>query len=120
MGTGQRILFFTGRESVRPKAPLGHKGLIPPVKGKWPEGPKGVGTLSAKLTEGIRTQQISKHSEISTAPTPKQEAASGFAVIYQKPACGMRCGSVQAKGIPLLRHVWRFDREKTEKKGQNR
>ena len=108
MGTGQRILFFTGRESVRPKAPLGHKG------------PKGVGTLSAKLTEGIRTQQISKHSEISTAPTPKQEAASGFAVIYQKPACGVRCGSVQAKGIPLLRHMWRFDREKTEKKGQNR
>ena len=47
----------------RLKAPLGHKGLIPPIRGKWPEGPKGVGTLSAKLTEGMRTSQISEHSE---------------------------------------------------------
>ena len=37
------------------KAPLGLKGPIPPIRGKWPVGPKGVGMLSAKLTEGIRT-----------------------------------------------------------------
>ena len=49
--------------SLVKKAPLGHKGPIPPIRGKWPEGPKGVGTLSAKLTEGMRTSQISEHSE---------------------------------------------------------
>ena len=51
---------FTGifGEFVCTKAPLGHKGPIPPVRGKWPEGPIGVGMLSAKLTEGIRTLQI--------------------------------------------------------------
>ena len=35
-------------EFVHPKAPLGHKGPIPPVRGKWPEGPKGVGTLAQR------------------------------------------------------------------------
>ena len=54
----------------RLKAPLGHKGPIPPIRGKWPEGPIGVGTLSAKRTEGIRTLQISEHSEIYTRSPP--------------------------------------------------
>ena len=32
----------------RLKAPLGHKGPIPPIRGKWPEEPKGVGTLAQR------------------------------------------------------------------------
>ena len=31
-----------------PKAPLGLKGPIPPIRGKWPEGPIGVGTLAQR------------------------------------------------------------------------
>ena len=34
------------------------KGPIPPVRGKWPAGPKGVGTLSAKLTERSSSRQL--------------------------------------------------------------
>ena len=36
-------------EFVRPKgSPLGLKGPIPPIRGKWPVGPKGVGTLAQR------------------------------------------------------------------------
>ena len=56
--------------SDAPKAPLELKGPIPPIRGNWPEGPIGVGTLSAKRTEGIRTLQISEHSEIYTRSPP--------------------------------------------------
>ena len=41
-----------------PKAPLGHKGPIPPIRGKWPEGPKGVGTLSAKHLRGFERYKL--------------------------------------------------------------
>ena len=57
------LIFRTAQKICMYPAPLGHKGPIHPIRGKWPEGPKGVGTQSAKLTEGMRTSQISEHSE---------------------------------------------------------
>ena len=53
-----------------PAAPLGLKGPIPPIRVKWPEGSKGLGTLSAKLTEGIRTLKIPEHSDICNPSPP--------------------------------------------------
>ena len=48
---------------------LPFQGPIPPIRGKCPEVTKGVGTLSPKVTEGIRTPQIPKYFKISVAST---------------------------------------------------
>ena len=48
-------------------APLGHKGPIPPIRGKCPEGTKGVGMLSPKVTE--RLLQIWYDLSVSASPS---------------------------------------------------
>ena len=47
---------------------LPFQGPIPPVRGKCPEGTKGVGMLSAKQTE--RSLQIWHDLSVSAAPSP--------------------------------------------------
>ena len=61
---------------------LPFQGPIPPIRGKCPEGTKGVGTLSPKVTE--RSSQICSNLSVSTfrrATSPERGgffAAAGF------------------------------------------
>ena len=46
------LIFRTAQKICMYPAPLRHKGPIPPIRGKWPEGPKGVGTLAQRAKRG--------------------------------------------------------------------
>ena len=46
---------------------LPFQGPIPPIRGKCPEGTKGVGMLSAQLTE--RLSQVRLNLSVSAAPS---------------------------------------------------
>ena len=67
---------------------LPFQGPIPPIRGKCPEGTKGVGMLSAKQTE--RLSQIRLNLSVSAAPShlPWKGRRNGSARTQDSPCQG--------------------------------